>query len=175
MVMFFSTSEWFGVTLEIENKSCSPDEIYVGRIYKRKFSGIMHLLIKGILQERMYWANAIKDQEKQEQPFLASNYRDKTLTGFLQTSATWHAHVIASITAVRVPSLILHVFLVQTCFVNWELIQQVICIWKGFIHIMSDPKCLLRFKRIRFWWTKGLRCCVALPPDIFMICSNNKN
>lgn len=84
MVMFFSTSEWFGMALEIENNSCSPDDIYVGRNCKRKFSWIMHLLTEGILQERMYWANAIKDEEEQEWPSLASNYWDKTLTGFLK-------------------------------------------------------------------------------------------
>lgn len=42
----------------------------------------------------------------------------QNLDCFLQTSATRHAQVVASITAARVPPLILHVFLVQTWFVH---------------------------------------------------------
>lgn len=113
-------------------------------MWERKFSWIIHLLV----QERMHWASAIKAQEKQ--PFLASKYRDKTLTGFLQTPATWHAPVTASIPALRVPSLILHVFSEKMCFAKWEVILQVAYIYKGFIQIVPDHNCLLRLKRLDF-------------------------
>lgn len=64
MVMIFFTSEWSGSGLGIENKSCCPDEIYVERTSMRKSLWIMSFLIEAVLQEKMHWANVIKDQEK---------------------------------------------------------------------------------------------------------------
>lgn len=147
--MFFCTSEWFGGAVEIELKSCSPNEIYVGLIYGRKFSWIMYLLMDGILQERMmHWASAIKDQEKQ--PFLASKCWDQTLTGFLQTPATWHAQVTASIPALRVPSL---------NFQSKCVLQSGVGNTTGNIHVerfCSDcawSQMFIEVREIRCWWT----------------------